>query len=346
MEEYHFTCGKKKMIKTKITGLLFIGATLSILASCATTKAVENADVDTEAIIEEEIPAAEKIKKEPKQISVQNTSNQKEIAFKELVDSLELKVVSSPKTVYSNKNFDSPYVVSVTGKDGPEKNLDITVSYPSARTNDSITYNNIQLKTDSDGKITFKPEKTGFAVKGEVTFYPTPISSNSNIVQASFNAAVKAPFVVKSSYVTYPYGILYVYDFNEKGRPTTNNFTLLQTLRNAGVSVGNSPISDTSYFNKSVSELYTANHNIVGNMYNFLVIGSFKYAEPAVEDAEKSTATVKLVADITCVDMKNGNIIYKTAIEESATDKTKWNAEQKCRKLLAEKTADAIIYGM
>ena len=336
---------KKKMKKAKITELLFIGASLSILASCATTKVVENTD-SSATIIEEEIPVVEKVRKEPKQISVQNTSNQQEIAFKELVDSLELKVSSRPKTVYSNKNFDSPYIVTVTGKDGPAKDLDITVSYPSSRTNDTITFNNIQLKTNSEGKITFKPEKSSFAVKSEVTFYPTPISSNSNIVQASYNAAVKAPYVVKSSYVTYPYGILYVYDFNEKGRPTTNNFTLLQSLRNAGVSVGNSPISDTSYFNKPVSELYAANHNIVGNMYNFLVIGSFKYAEPAVENAEKSTATVKLVADITCVDMKNGNVIYKTSFEESATDKTKWNAEQKCRKLLAEKATDAIIYGM
>ncbi len=334
------------MIKAKLTKLLFIGASLLVIASCATTKVVENTDF-SEAINEEEIPAVEKIKKEPKQISVKNTSNQQEVAFKELVDSLELEITSRPtKTVYSNKNFDSPYIVTVTGKDGPVKDLDITVSYPSARTNDTITFNNIQLKTDGEGKISFRPEKTGFAVKSEVTFYPTPISSNSSIVQASYNAAVKAPFNVKSSYVTYPYGILYVYDFNEKGRPTTNNFTLLQSLRNAGVSVGNSPVSDTSYFNKPVSELYTANHNIVGNMYNFLVIGSFKYAEPAIEDAEKATATVKLVADITCVDMKNGNTIYKTTFEESATDKTKWNAEQKCRKLLAEKAADAIIYGM
>ncbi len=335
----------KKMIKAKITRLLFIGASLLAIASCATTKAAENTDSTT--IDVEEVPAVEKIKKEPKQISVQNTSNQKEIAFKELVDSLDLEITTRPtKTVYSNKNFDSPYVVTVTGKDGPAKDLDITVSYPSARTNDTVTFNNIQLKTDSEGKISFKPEKTGFAVKSEVTFYPTPISSNSSVVQASYNAAVKAPYVVKSSYVTYPYGILYVYDFNEKGRPTTNNFTLLQSLRNAGVSVGNSPVSDTSYFNKSVAELYTANHNIVGNMYNFLVIGSFKYAEPAIEDAEKATATVKLVADLTCVDMKNGNIIYKTSFEESATDKSKWNAEQKCRKLLAEKATDAIIYGM
>ena len=51
-------------------------------------------------------------------------------------------------------------------------------------------------------------------------------------------------------------------------------------------------------------------------------------------------------ADITCVDMNNGNVIYKTIFSESVTDKNKWNAEQKCRKILAEKAADAIVYGM
>ena len=66
MEERHFSVGKKKMIKAKITKLVFIGAGFSILASCATTKAVE--DTEPAAIIEEEIPAVEKIRKEPKQI--------------------------------------------------------------------------------------------------------------------------------------------------------------------------------------------------------------------------------------------------------------------------------------
>ncbi len=330
------------MIKQKTYGLIVIGLAISLFSSCVSTSGVKN--TDSETIVEDEVSVKEKVKKEPKQISVQNTSNQQEKAFKELVDSIEIKVISKPKTVYSGKNFDSPYVVSVTNAEGPVKDMNITVSYPTSRTNDTIIYSNIQLKTDENGKISFKPEKSSIAVKDEVTFYPTPISSNSNIVQTSYNAAVKAPYVVRSSYVTYPYGILYVYDFNEKGKAVTNNFTLLQNLRNSGVSVGNSPVSDVSYFNKPISELYTANHNIVGDAYNFLVSGSFKYAEPAVET--ETDATVKLVADLTCVDMKTGKVIYQTVIEQSATDKNKWAAEQKCRKLLAEKASDAIIYGM
>ena len=44
--------------------------------------------------------------------------------------------------------------------------------------------------------------------------------------------------------------------------------------------------------------------------------------------------------------MNNGNILYKTSFTETVTDKNKWTADQKCRKILAEKAADAIVYGM
>lgn len=334
------------MIITKITGVALIGIAVTALASCATTKAVENTNTSSIEISEPE--PTEKIKKEPKQISVQNTSNQQEKQFKALVDSLELKVTSQPKQTYSGTAFSAPYIVSVTDQNGGVSDLSITVSYPSARSNDTITYNNIQLKTDSEGKVTFTPDVPAIAVKDEVTFYPTPISSNANIVQAAYEAATKAPYVVKSSYVKWPGGILFVYDFNENGKATTNNFTMLQTMRNAGINAGNCPVSDTSYFNKTVADLRKACIDMTGgeikNSAAFLVMGSIKYAEPAFE--EEGSATVKLVADITCVDMKNGNVLYTTSINNTATDKTKWSADQKCRKALAEKAADAIIYGM
>lgn len=332
----------KTMIKIKFTTIIALGAAVSLISSCATTKGVENTQTSTIETIESE--STEKVKKEPKPISVQNTSNQQEKQFKELVDTLELKVTGKPKATYAKNAFNTAYTVTVTGENGPAEGISITVSYPSSRTNDTVSFSNIQLTTDAEGKITFKPETPSFAVKSEVTFYPTPVSSNSTVVQAAYNAAVKAPYIVKSSYVTYPYGILYVYDYNENGKPTTNNFTLLQNLRNSGVSVGNSPISDLSFMNRPVSELYKANYNIVGNSYNFLVAGSFKYTEPAVET--ESEATVKMAADLTCIDMKTGEVIYKTVIEHSATEKNKWTAEQKCRKVLAEKATEALIYGM
>lgn len=328
------------MKKQRITLTLFtlLGATLFFTA-CATTPKTSSAEI-TEEISEKTI-------REPKPITVQNTSNQKEKNFKELLNSFELKVVSKPnpkRIVYTGMQFKEPYVISVTNEDGPVSNFDITVSWPTSRTNNTIIYNSINIKTDENGKISFLPEASNIAVKDKISFYPTPISSSPSIIQAAFSAGIELPFVIRSNFVTYPGGILFVYDFNEKGTPGTNNFSLLQILRNEGINAGNAPISDTSYFNKPLQELYQECKDIVEDAANFMIFGSFKYAEPAKETEIGISCTI--TADITCINMKDGSTLYKTVITDTATDKTKWNAEQKCRSTLAEKVADEIIYGM
>ncbi|MBQ1629506.1 MAG: hypothetical protein II098_10200 [Treponema sp.] len=323
-----------------IAGLLF-------LFSCASVPApsdVEKTDDDNFITQDNESRQEGKVIKEPKPISVQNTSNQLETEFKNLLKRIELKVESSPKATTANRGFNAPYVVTVKDENGPVAGLELTVNWPIGRTNDTVTYSATRIKTDSEGKVSFTPAAPKFAVKDKVTFYPSPVSSSSQIVKAAYETAVSAPYAVKSEYLGYPGGLLYTYDFNEKGNPTTNNFLLLQSLRNIGVNVGNSPVSDTSYFNMPVSELYKETYNIVGKSYKFMVMGAFKYAAPAEETADG--ATVTLTADITCIDMNNGNILYKTSFTETVTDKNKWTADQKCRKILAEKAADAIVYGM
>ena len=328
-----------KKIYLKQAFLLTVSAIAVLGTSCVSAPKNSNTVQDE--------PAAEKTIKEPKSITVQNTSNQAEKKFKEHLASIELKVVSAPstkRTVYSKAAFKEPYVVSVTDENGAVADFNVTVSWPVSRTNDTISYSTTQLITDADGKITFLPEPSEIAVKDKISFYPTPVSSSPSVVQAAFSAGTQAPFVVKSSATQYPGGILYVYDFNENGRPTTNNFTLLQDLRNAGINAGNAPVSDTSYLKKTNDEIYAACKDIVGNAANFMIIGTFQYSEPAVEN--ENGATVTLTADITCLSMKDGSTLYKTTITDSATDKNKWSAEQKCRSTLAEKVADAVIYGM
>lgn len=335
------------MKKNRAIYTLVGAAGLLFLFSCASVPAPSAAEKtdDDNFIAQDNEPRQEgKVIKEPKPISVQNTSNQLETEFKNLLKRIELKVESSPKTTTANKSFNAPYVVSVKDENGPVAGLDLTVNWPIGRTNDTVTYSAARLKTNEEGKVSFTPTAPKFAVKDKVTFYPSPVSSSSLIVKAAYETAVSAPYAVKSEYLGYPGGLLYIYDFNEKGNPTTNNFLLLQELRNHGVNVGNSPVSDTSYFNKPISELYKETYNIVGKSYKFMVMGAFKYAAPAEETADG--ATVTLTADITCVDMSNGNILYKTSFTETVTDKNKWTADQKCRKILADKAADAIVYGM
>lgn len=333
----------KKLKSIKVASICLIAI---FIASCASTPKPSDSQAahDDNLVSQGGSVQDAKVIREPKPISVQNTSNQLEKNFKDKLNDLEIKITTSPKTTVVGKAFSSPYTVQVKDSAGPVSGFDLTVNWPAGSANGTITYSTAQLKTDDEGKAVFTPSAPKFAVKDSVTFYPTPVSSSPAIVQAAYERAVTAPYAVKSSYIGYPGGVLFTYDFNEKGNPTTNNFTFLQTLRNLGVNVGNSPVSDTSYFNKPVSELYKATYDITGAAYKFMVSGTFKYASPAVETEDGVTVT--LTADITCVDMKNGNVLYKTVFSETTTDKTKWNAEQKCRKILAEKAADAIIYGM
>ena len=338
------------MKKIKNISISCITAGTLIFASCVSTPTEKKENLPQIEEPQEEEPQG-KVIREPKQLTVQNTASSKEQEFKALLEKIELKVESAPnpkKTVYSGSAFSTPYIVSVTDENGPVKDFDITVSWPVSRSNDTITYSTCQMQTDSNGKISFLPGIPSIAVKDNITFYPTPVTSSAAITQAAFNNAVTAPYIVKSRYTQYPGGILFVYDFNENGKPKTNDFMLLQELRNSGINAGNAPVSDTSYFNMPVQDVYNECINItqgeIKNAANFLIVGTFKWVKPAEE--KNGIFTVTWVAEFSCIDMKNGSVKYKSQITESAEGKTKAEAEKACNQSLAVKVRDAIIYGM
>ena len=325
------------MQKTKVINILMLSVAFSMITSCATTN-------NTSVKIEQEEVVEKVVKKEPKPLSVKNKTNQLENEFLAKIADIELKLVSYQKQVYKTKEFTSPYVVLAENKDGPVVDFNITVSYPISRKDNTVTYDIIQLTTDSEGKISFKPTGVqSFSAKDFVTFYPTPITSTSSVVHAAYDMAIKAPWNVKSDMTWYS-GLLYVYDFNESGKPTTNSFYLLQDLRNAGVNVGNAPVSSTAYFDKPISDLYNDTKEIVGNSQKFMVFGSFKYAKPVEETENGFVAT--LVADMNCIDMKTGVSFLSFQIVETYEDTTKYKAADKCKANLAQKVADALIFGM
>lgn len=328
-----------------LTALCFV-----TFASCVSTpKETEKKNETDEFITENEDEPQGKVIREPKALTVQNTSSEKEAEFKKTLEQIELELVQVPKkTVYAGSAFSSPYVISVTNKNEPVKNFNITISWPISRNNDTIIYSTAQMETDESGRISFLPGIPSIAVNDKITFYPTPVTSSQSIVKAAFDLAITSPYQVKSKYIRYPGGVLFVYDYNEKGRATTNDFALLQNLRNQGVNAGNAPLSDSSYLDRSPQEIYKACIDItqgeIKKSANFLVIGSFKWASPPEETSEGIKVTLK--AEITCLDMQDGSVKYKTTITESTTDKTKSNAESKCRTSLAAKISESIIYGM
>ena len=187
------------------------------------------------------------------------------------------------------------------------------------------------------------PPVPTFAVKDKLTFYPVPVNSSASMTQRAYAAGIEIPYKVKTSYLSKE-GMLYAFDCNEKGQATTNSFKLLQSLRNSGVRVGNSPISSSSYLDKPVSSLYKATYDIVGSAYKFMIVGTVKFSEPP--STSDGLTTVSLSANITCVNMTDGSILSTISVSESVTEKTKYAAEQKCRERLADKVTEEIIYGM
>lgn len=270
------------------------------------------------------------------------TKGMSEDEFIDFVSSVVIKVTKNPcegSTIIKNKAFPAPYVLSVTNNLGAVKGLSITASYPTARDNDIILYTSVNLTTDDNGQASFMPQKSPIAVNDEVTFYPTPISSRADVTQSCFDRAATATFIVKSDYVGSPGGILYVFDYNERGSPTRNNFALLRNLRNAGVNAGNAPISDERYLKRNAHELYEACKPIVKGEANFLIYGAFKYVA-------SNGSAVTLQADIECLDMATGETLYKTSATESATGKDKLSADNECREKLASILAQSVMYSM
>lgn len=334
-------------MKKTIKYIILTQAVSLLIASCATTSTATKTQSQSEVIeiSEDEEASSERKeeKREAKPLSVKTKTNQQETEFIKKLSDIDIKLLSSPKPIFQTQNFKTPYTVLVEDSNGPVSDFDITVSFPSSKTKDSVIYETVQLKTDSEGKISFKPKTPEFALKDKVTFYPSPVNSTQAMVNASYDLAVTAPYLVKSSNLWYQ-GILYVYDFNENGKPTSNSTQLLTTLRNSGVNVGNAPISSTSYYDKPMSQLYKDCFTIVGNSCRFLVAGSIKFAEPVKETENGFTCTLN--ADISCFNMKNGEELCAFQITETVSNLNRYKAISECKNLLAEKIAEEIMYGM
>lgn len=222
--------------------------------------------------------------------------------------------------------------------------MPITVSYPASRTDDSIVYDEIVLTTDENGHVEFMPGVPAFSFDEAVTFYPTPVNSNPETVKAARAASVTAPYKVRTD-LAKKSGILYVFDFDDKGRALTNSRYILRDFINSGVRSGNSPISSPNYLNQNIASLYKATRAIVGNTAGFMVSGSIKFTAPS-ERKDDGTYVCTLVADVACIDMQNGEVLYKTQQRASETGASQSLAAEACRKKIASQTVHAILYGM
>ena len=315
---------------------LFLTSTFAILllSACASTPAEKNSERN-----------ADNDKASPTLvIEVQKTPEE---IFLESIEGYSIKKISSPKEITLGRNFAEPFVFSVTKADGTAvENFNLTLTYPSSKTEGKISYTKTELISDSEGKISFTAEKPTFAANTKVSVYPTPVSEDASLAEKLTSFTAQADWKVKSD-ISSKGAVLFVWDFNEKDHPVNNSYNIQAEFRGRGITmVGNGPVNETSYIGKPKS-LYKDTYDIIGgNAYGYLIYGKIKFEQPVTALEDGSGYYCILKAEIEAVSMKNGNKLYSSVISYESKGKN-WNeCVSEGKDKLSQLVVDDIIYGL
>ena len=335
------------MKKYKIIATLVIA---SVFCSCQTSK-VNNEQDNLNDISE---PVIE-------------IKNLKEIEYAESLTNIFIKSISSPKEIIKGRKFKEPFKFSVskiqniesktestdenstTTTETPIANFKVNVKYPSSKDKSELQFSTIELTSDENGIISFNPENTNFTCASSIQVFPAiPQDVNASdevVINAIQQKKITKDIKLKSDIINKG-AVLFVWEYNEKGRPTGNSYNILSELRKRGITLtGNAPVSDVSYIEKPLSELYQANFEIIGStMYGYLLSGTLKFEQPVTKVEDGYTCT--LVFQLDGIDMKTGDVIFSTTQSHSAQGSNWNNCVSKCKNELTVKIVDELIYGL
>lgn len=260
------------------------------------------------------------------------------------LNDVSIEFTSVPKIANVNRAFSSNFSFTVTKDGTPASDYPVTISYPSARKLNDISYTEIQVITDENGSYTYKPATPDFAVAAKLSVYPTPINDSEELINAAKEHKTEADWKVRSNIISKG-AVLFIWDFNEKDRPVNNSYDVLSEFRTRGMTmVGNAPVNETSYIGKSLTSLYKENYEIIEDAYGYLIVGTIKFTKPVAPCDDGYLCS--LIADIQAVNMKNGAKVFESTFTNEATG-ANWNkCVTKCKEELAEKIVDALVYGL
>lgn len=309
---------------------LFLFSIISLFTACETTKTEDSEILETEEIEEVEIV---KLPPEPtpEEIFIQSLEN------------VKIEFTQFPKTANYNKAFSSSYKVLVTENETPLSNYSVTFFYPESKS-ETVEYGKIDVLTDENGVAEFLPSPLPFGIKDYVVAYPTPAFENPDVVDACLQKSEQAVIKVRSNIMTKG-ALLFIWDFNEKGKPVNNSYEFLSEIRGYGIGLaGNAPINESNLIDTPIETLYKKNYEIVEDAYGYLICGTNKFVEPVseVEDGYKCS----LISDIKIVNMKTGKVQFSKSFTHEATGKNWTQCTTKCKEELAAIVCEEIIYGL
>lgn len=347
---------KISILKSVLFG---VSAALFLFLSCESKP--KNPEIIEEAP-EEEIEIVEEIVEEVIEEEVVEVIPPTEAElFVQALEGIKLEIVEAPtKWINYGKTFNAPYTVLVTDEFGnPVSDFDLRVTYPEDRKEGMLWITSQDVKTNEEGKYSFIPENTKFAADSKVAFYPSPKYMEDNypdygadeeavkIIETVLEEKlVSANYWVRSD-IVYKGALLFIWDYNEKNKPVNNSYEILAQFRNRGMTlVGNAPTSDSSYIGKSLDYLYKENYEMVQDSYGYLICGSVKFTKPVEKVEGTDNYLCSLVAEITAVNMKNGNKIFDQQFTHEATGSNWTKATTTCKEELSKQIVDALLYGL
>lgn len=285
-------------------------------------------------------PVVEEVKEEVPEKSPEEIAEENFIAS---LNNVNLALESAPVYTSIYGNFVRPFTFTVKDNDGnPLGDYPVTIKYPSSKEGKNLIYTTENVKTDSNGEYAFTYPKTSFSGKGEIIAYPTPVSNKDSVVALAESKAASAPWKVKTDKFSYKNQLSFVWDYNERGRPENNSSAFLTALKAYKISVGNAPMSDESYLNKSLKTVYADNYDIVGDAFGYLFVGTIKFAKK-IEQVEGGYLC-SLIGDMKVLDMKNGSTVYSKVTTTETTGKTYWESIANCRDKIAEEIVDSLLF--
>lgn len=266
----------------------------------------------------------------------------KDTEFIESLNSVKINVLQTPRPAEFDKPFTSSFIFQAKNTDGSIlPNYNVTIEYPVSHDDDDIKYEKTTTFTDESGKVLFKPTKTDFTVNAKIYCYPTPPSSKKSTVMAAKEARSSTKFQIKSR-IASKGALLFIWEYNERNKPTTNCYTILSELQARGTTVGNAPVNQESYIGASTDTIYKKNYEIVQNNFGFLIGGTIKYEKPVAKN-DDNLWECSLVSEIYVIDMTSGKEIFRKTYDCDEEDSKYDKAVSNCKKAISKEIVDDLV---
>lgn len=337
------------MKKLIIKSLIYTFALIFTVSCGSTPKEVEKAQTEE---IKTEKSDKSSGKRTLKVINTQSPARVEETPqslYIKKTQGIKLSLVSNPKETTAGKSFTLPFIFKAENSDGTAaEGLELTVNFPEAKSEGKTVFGIATLTTDTEGKITFMPATPQTSFDSQISVYPSGDVSIPEIAETASKLSLTIPYKVKTN-LTLAGGTIALVDFNSNNKPITNNSVSSSNLLMSLMKLGFKRIGNADFTNSILKDdkdtVFKAAKSLLGNNSAFLVYGTVKYASQ-IKQTDDSKYHLTLNGKITCLNMKDGSILFEKEREVSVTEDKEWNCLPKARSELASMFAQDINYGL